>query len=92
MKIFITAFVALLLSGCGTIEPKIMAGPNGKPAYSMQCSGMGRTLEACYEKAGELCSNGYFVLDQPNRTVGVTNPATGQFILAAQQSLFIECK
>lgn len=92
MKMLIPMLVASLLGGCGTIDPKIMAGPNAKPAYSMQCSGMGRTLEACYEKAGELCPNGYSVLDKPSRTVGVTNPASGQFILAEQQSLFIECK
>jgi len=92
MKILIPILVVSFLGGCGTIDAKMMAGPNGTPAYSMQCSGMGRTLEACYEKAGELCSNGYLVLDKPSRTVGVTNPATGQFILAEQQSLFVECK
>jgi hypothetical protein len=48
-----------LLAGCAGIEPQVITGPDGNPAYAMQCSGGGRTVEACYQKAGELCPWGY---------------------------------
>ena len=50
---------AFALAACAGIQPKPFVGPNGKTAYSMHCSGMGRTLEACYQKAGEICPAGY---------------------------------
>lgn len=82
----------VLTVGCtAEIKPNSMLGPNGKTAYSMQCSGMGRSLEACYQKAGELCPKGYQVVDQANRTVAITNAVNGQLIMGTQQSLFVEC-
>jgi hypothetical protein len=48
-----------LLAGCAGVEPQVITGPDGSSAYAMQCSGGGRTVEACYRKAGELCPWGY---------------------------------
>lgn len=81
--------VVLLLAGCA-VQPKPFNGPGGKPAYSMNCSGSGRTLTACYEKAGELCPNGYNVIGQSTGVVGL--PAYGGTLMAPQRELAIECK
>jgi len=82
--------VSLLLAACAAIEPQQFVGPNGKSAYSMRCSGMGRTLDACYKKAGEVCPGGYTIIDRASGTVAV--PVQGGFIAAPQHNLAIECK
>jgi hypothetical protein len=56
----------------------------------MRCSGMGRTLEMCYQKAGELCSNGYNIVGQDNSMIAV--PVNGSIMAAPQRNLTIECK
>jgi len=52
----------------------------------MDCSGMGRTLHACYEMAGKICPNGYQIVDQRTGIVAAGNVA------APQHSLAIECR
>lgn len=74
------------LAGCATVEPVPFTGPNGKQAYSMRCSGMGRTLDACYQKAGQVCPNGYAIVD---RRAGVI--ASGG-VAAPDYRLAVECK
>jgi len=79
-----------LLVSCASIEPQEFRGPNGNIAYSMKCSGMGRTLDGCYKKAGELCPAGYTIIDRATGVVAV--PVSGGFIAAPQHNLAIECK
>ncbi len=88
-------FLALLavssgLIGCMSISPTSFKGPSGKQAYSMKCSGMGRTMDACYQKAGEVCPNGYNILDRSSGTVGFMNQGT--LMMAPREQLAIECK
>lgn len=80
----------VVLSGCASIEPVPFNGPNGKKAYSMRCSGMGRSLEACYQKAGEICPSGYSIVDRSTGAIGV--PTSGGMMIAPQNTLAIECK
>ena len=61
MRIASTVLV-LLLTSCASIEPRDTRGPSGNLAYSMSCSGQGRTLDLCYKKANELCPNGYNII------------------------------
>ena len=90
MKVTYLALM-LLLTSCAAVEPQQFVGPNGKTAYSMRCSGMGRTLDACYKKAGEICPSGYTIIDRASGTVAV--PVYGGSIMAAPQHyLAIECK
>jgi hypothetical protein len=90
MKLRYLALV-LLLTACAAIEPQQFVGPNGKTAYSMRCSGMGRTLDACYKKAGEVCPSGYTIVDRRSGTIAV--PVAGGGMMAApQHNLAIECK
>lgn len=84
------AVVPLLFTACAAIESQQFVGPNGKTAYSMRCSGMGRTLDACYRKAGEVCSSGYIIIDRASGTLGV--PMNGGTMMAPQHNIAIECK
>ena len=80
-----------LLVSCASIDPQQFVGPNGRTAYSMQCSGMGRTLHACYRKAGEICPSGYTIIDRASGTVAV--PVYGGGVVAAPDyNIAIECK
>ena len=90
MKIRYLVLLALLTS-CAAIEPQQFVGPNGKTAYSVRCSGMGRTLDACYKKAGEICPAGYTIVDRAYGTVAVPVPGGGMLV-APQHNLAIECK
>ncbi len=82
--------IPLIFTACAEIVPQQFVGPNAKTAYSMKCSGMGRTLDACYKKAGEVCPNGYTIIDRATGTVGI--PMNGGTMMAPQHSLAIECK
>jgi len=78
--------VLFVLGGCG-ITPTKFNGPNGRTAYSMRC---GNNLDACYEKAGELCPDGYDIIDRASGTVAI--PYGKAFIAAPRHNLAIECK
>ena len=91
MKLLLTiSIISIGLAGCMSIDPVPFKGPDGKQAYSMRCSGMGRSLEACYQKAGEVCPSGYNIVDRPSGTVGFMNQGT--MMMAPQNGLVIQCK
>lgn len=90
MQRVLIIIAVVVLASCASIEPKQFIGPNGNAAYSMRCSGMGRTLDACYQKAGEVCPDGYTITDRASGTVAV--PVNGSIMAAPQHSLAIECK
>jgi len=58
MKIIVLFLVVTVLSACATSTQII--GPSGSPAYAIKCGAA--ALTACYEKAGEICPNGYSIL------------------------------
>lgn len=88
-SISVTLLSLFLVVGCAEIEPVHFMGPNGGDAYSMRCSGLGRTLEACYQTAGQVCPNGYDIVSQDSSTIIV--PVSGGFIGAPKRTLAIEC-
>lgn len=90
MKITVVGVLFFLLSGCAVIKPQPFKGPDGGQAYTMKCSGFGRTLEKCYQKSGEICPNGYSIVNQSSSTIAI--PSGNSFIAAPQHNLTIECK
>jgi hypothetical protein len=90
MKYLLAIVGAAALAGCMSIDPTPFRGPDGKQAYSMKCSGFGRTLDACYQKAGEVCPSGYSIVDRSSGTVGFMNQ--GNMMMAPQHGLVIQCK
>ena len=49
----IAMIFALAAAGCASANPIPITGPSGRPGYAMQCSGMGRSIEQCYQVAGQ---------------------------------------
>jgi len=82
--------ILLVLVGCASITPHQVRGPSGRDAYTMSCSGMGRTLERCYAKAGEICPSGYSIVDRSSDPVMV--PTAYGALAASEDTLIIECK
>lgn len=87
----IMLIVPFLLVSCLSVEPQQFVGPNGRTAYSMKCSGGGRTLDECYKKSGEVCPRGYTILDRASSVVGVPQYGGGTLVVP-QHHLTIECK
>lgn len=85
--------LVLLLAGCAS-EPVAFSGPNARQAYSMKCSGGGRSMSGCYEMAGKLCPSGYNIVGQNTATVAAPVPMqSGTGVVAApRHELAIECK
>lgn len=84
-----TLILLLTLSACAEVTPEYFKGPNGRDAYVMRCSGLGRSWAKCYAKAGEVCPSGYEILSQQSGTVAV--PVGGGILAAPRQTLVIEC-
>jgi len=59
MKILIVILFIVLSFGCATATK--MNGPNGEEMYHIACDGIATPWAKCYEKAGEVCLNGYFL-------------------------------
>lgn len=81
----ILLLVSLLLASC--VQVQQFRGPSGGPAYSLRCGG---NLDACFEKAGEICPKGYTIFDRTSGTAIM--PSGGGFIGVPQHSVAIECK
>lgn len=72
--------LCMALAGCAVSHQTY--APDGRAAYSINCSGMALTWGACYEKAGDLCgAGGYDILGGGAET-------SGQILAATQYGLF----
>jgi len=81
--------ITLILSSCTTIKPLSITGPSGKQGFSMECV---TTTPECFSKAGQLCPNGYDIIDHSS-TSSVVVPHYGAFPMTiTRESLTIECK
>ncbi len=77
--------LAIALSGCVRVTQ--VTGPNGLPSYSLNC---GSDMTACHKKAGELCPNGYFNLDQTTGAVAISSQKS--VIMTPVTYQLIQCK
>lgn len=81
------AILAIFLAGCASVTATPFNGPDGRAAYAVEC---GNSLDACYQKAGELCPTGWTMVDRATGTVMV--PINGMLWAAPKHSLSVECK
>jgi hypothetical protein len=72
-------FTLLFLSACASASQTY--APDGREAFSLNCSGTARNWGMCYKKAGELCgSNGYDVLIQNGERGALLNSSSNSSI------------
>ncbi|WON77586.1 hypothetical protein [Serratia sp. UGAL515B_01] len=94
MKNIIIVFSAIiLLSGCAN-SSKTYA-PDGREAYSIDCSGLARTWGMCLEKAGDLCGAKGYDIYTSTGDKGWVATAQPDFAMAGStisRNLLIACK
>ena len=86
----LVATLALAAAGCASVNPIPITGPSGRPGYAMQCSGMGRSVEQCYQVAGQKCASGYQVVGRSSELIAM--PANGSIAMAPRTGLVVECR
>ena len=63
MKTIISLLSVTILFGCATVRETY--APDGRKAYSLNCSGTARGWDKCFSAAGEACKGaGYDILDR----------------------------
>ena len=74
-----------LLSSC--VDVVTAAGPDGKPAYVIDCD---VESQRCFDRAAELCPGGYYLVDRKN---GATEmPHTGGLVATPHTQLLVQCR
>lgn len=82
-----------VISGCATVHDTY--APDGKKAYTLNCSGLARGWDKCFEAAGNLCgAAGYNVVDRSDEgAVAVGGGSSGFFgAKTNERAMVIECK
>lgn len=94
MKKLFVIFVAIgFLSGCATSSKTY--GPDGREAYTIDCSGLGGTWGMCLTKAGDLCgAKGYDLLTSAGDKglVAVADPNQAFMSSTISRNLLVSCK
>jgi hypothetical protein len=97
MRFVIYAALALTLVACASASKTY--GPDGKEAYSLNCSGTARNWGMCMEKAGDLCgTRGYSIIsatgDIGNLAVGTATTTNATMVAGSvmSRSMVIACK
>lgn len=85
--------IGLALSGCASVSESY--GPDGRKAYTLNCSGTARGWDKCFSKAGEICTTtGYDVLDRSGETSASIGGNRHGFYgsQSSERSMVISCK
>jgi hypothetical protein len=95
---FVTALAStLLVAACATVHESY--APDGRKAYTLNCSGTARGWDKCYSAAGNICSAaGYDVLDRSDEDVGFASAGGSNRSFGAsavktnERSMLVACK
>lgn len=60
------ALLTIMLTACAPPQPQPLIGPNGKPAYVLECLDQEKN---CEKQAGKLCPKGYTATDKTYRAI-----------------------
>lgn len=100
-RLLITLCASALISSCATVKETY--APDGRKAYSLNCSGTARGWDKCYSAAGGLCKDaGYDILDRSSEdsafssVSGTANrtstSVSGSSVKTNERSMVIACK
>lgn len=94
---YMPLIIMLVISGCATVKETY--APDGRKAYTLNCSGTARGWDKCYAAAGERCgSAGYDILersDEPLSTSGFVankDTAVASSTVTKERFMMIACK
>ena len=100
-RLLIILSISALLGACATVKETY--APDGRKAYSLNCSGTARGWDKCYSAAGELCKEaGYDILDRNSEDASFASvssnananggSASGSAVKTNERSMVIACK
>jgi len=100
-QLLIAASITSMLCACATVKETY--SPDGRKAYTLNCSGTARGWDKCYAAAGELCKEaGYDILDRSSEDTsiaavgGSANSYGGSFggssVKTNERAMVIACK
>lgn len=88
---------AIMLSACASASKTY--GPDGREAYSINCSGAARSWGMCMEKAGDICgSRGYSVIsavgDVGNLAIASATTQNANLVAGSvmSRSMIVSCR
>lgn len=93
MKKTCSLLLCLALISCASVHESY--APDGRPAYTLNCSGLARGWDKCFEAAGNLCKTaGYDVLDRSDESAATIGAGGGGLFGAKtnERSMVIACK
>lgn len=93
MKTVYLLAAAIVLGGCAT--SRTITGQDGKPLHKISCDGTALSIDACYEKAGELCGTaGYDIVNQQGQATPFFIASGGSFTSGAMvtRTVLARCK
>lgn len=93
ISLIVALGLSFALPGCANVTETY--GPDGRAAYSLNCSGTARTWGMCFEAAGEKCgSRGYNIINATTDN-GVLVTANQQALLATNttsRTMLVSCR
>lgn len=93
MKTTCMLALCVTLASCATVHESY--APDGRPAFALNCSGLARGWDKCFEAAGNLCKTaGYDVLDRSDESTATVGAGGGGLFGAKtnERSMVIACK
>jgi hypothetical protein len=99
----IFALVVLIGGGClvagGCATERHSYAPDGRKAYSLNCSGLARGWDKCFSAAGNICGkSGYDVLDRTGESAEMASAGGGgggwgaSAVKTNERSMLVACK
>lgn len=92
-KHLLTLTLCTALVACATVSNTY--APDGKKAYTLNCSGLSRGWDKCQKAAGDICGEaGYKVLDKSSEDSASVGASNGSLFASKsnERSMMIECK
>src|SRR3546814_15357512 len=93
LQLALLAATPLILAGCASVSESY--GPDGRKAYTLNCSGTARGWDKCFSKARDLCKTaGYDILDRTSESMASIGGGSAGFYGAAtsERAMVIACK
>ena len=93
MRFFVVLILIFLLGGCATIRESY--APDGRKAYTLNCSGLARGWDKCLASAGEMCGlAGYDILDRNSEDKATASADRSGFFAAKtkERTMLIACR
>lgn len=85
IKLVLLIGLAWLLTGC--VDVTAVAGADGRSIYTIDCDGESRR---CFDKAGDLCPGGYYLIERKSGSNEVRY--TAGIIATPYTEIAIACK